>query len=77
MLSVRARRLAREVWVDFGPLDVQVSDNAFDLLPGESVELQVTGTADIASLRSTLHVRSLFDATMHERTPATPETARP
>lgn len=77
VLSVRAERLAREVWIDFGSLDAQVSDNAFDLLPGERVELQITGTADIASLRSTLHVRSLFDATVHERAPATPEAARP
>ena len=77
VLSVRAERLAREVWIDFGSLDVQVSDNAFDLLPGERVDLQVTGTADIASLRNALHVRSLFDATMHHRAPTLPETARP
>jgi beta-mannosidase len=77
VLTVRAERLAREVWIDFGPLDAQVSDNAFDLLPGERVELQITGTASLASLRDALHVRSLFDATVRRHAPTTPEIARP
>ncbi len=77
VLSVRAERLAREVWIDFGSLDAQVSDNAFDLLPGERVELKVTGTASIESLRETLHVRSLFDATVRQRAATPPEAARP
>jgi beta-mannosidase len=51
------------VWIDFGDLDAQVSDNAFDLLPGERAELKVTGTADIEALRKALQVRSLFGAT--------------
>jgi beta-mannosidase len=63
ILTVSTKRLAREVWVDFGPLDVQVSDNAFDLLPGERVELKITGTADLQALRKAVRVRSLFGAT--------------
>ncbi|WP_254063406.1 glycoside hydrolase family 2 protein [Rhodanobacter sp. L36] len=63
VVTVRAKRFAREVWIDFGSLDVQVPDNAFDLLPGESVELKVTGSTDIDALRKALHVRSLFGAT--------------
>jgi beta-mannosidase len=63
ILTVSAKRLAREVWIDFGTLDVQVSDNAFDLLPDERVELKVTGTADIEALRKAVRVRSLFGAT--------------
>jgi beta-mannosidase len=74
VLSVRAQHLAREVWIDFGSLDARLSDNAFDLLPGERVELQVTGAADLASLRHALQVRSLVDATVRA---ATPEKARP
>ncbi|WP_426688694.1 beta-mannosidase [Rhodanobacter ginsengiterrae] len=77
MLKVRAERLAREVWIDFGSLDAKVSDNAFDLLPGEHVELPVAGTADIASLRHALHLRSLFDATVRHHAAATPEAVRP
>jgi beta-mannosidase len=76
-LSVHAERLAREVWFDFGPLDVQLSDNAFDLLPGERVELQVTGTANLVSLRDALNVRSLFDATLRHGAPIPTEAARP
>jgi beta-mannosidase len=75
VLNVHAQRLAREVWVDFGSLDAQVSDNAFDLLPGEGVELQITGTASITSLRNALQVRSLVDATV--RAAITPELAKP
>jgi len=77
VLSMHAERLAREVWIDFDSLDAQVSDNAFDLLPGERVELQIAGTAGMASLGDAMHVRSLFDATMRESAPTTPEAARP
>jgi len=77
VLSVHAKRLAREVWIDFGSLDAQVSDNAFDMLPGERIELQIIGATSIASLRDALHVRSMFDATLRHRTPTTLETARP
>ena len=63
VLSVSAQHLAREVWIDFGSLDVTLSDNAFDLLPGEHVELKLTSTADIDALRHALHIRSMVDAT--------------
>jgi len=63
-LAVSARHLAREVWVDFGDLDARLSDNAFDLLPGESVTLHVDSAADAAALRRALTVRSLYGATV-------------
>ena len=65
-VSVSARQLAREVWVDFGDTDpdARLSDNAFDLLPGESVTLHVHSTADPAALRRALTVRSLYGATV-------------
>lgn len=62
-VTVSAQRFAREVWVDFGDLDARLSDNAFDLLPGESVTLQVASAADAAALRKALTVRSLYGAT--------------
>jgi beta-mannosidase len=68
VLSVTARRLARAVWIDFGAQDVRLSDNAFDLLPGEQREITIDGSADIDSLRQALSVRSLADAT--EASPA-------
>lgn len=67
VLNLRAKHLARAVWIDFGDLDAEVSDNAFDLLPGESIALHVTGTADLASLQAALQVRSLVDATAGQR----------
>jgi beta-mannosidase len=63
VLTVQAKHLARAVWIDFGALDVRLSDNAFDLLPGERVEIRIDGAADIESLRRALQLRSLFDAT--------------
>jgi beta-mannosidase len=72
ILEVGAKRLAREVWIDFGDLDAQLSDNAFDLLPGEQVALKVDSSADIDALRRALRVRSLHGAT----TPTTMEHAR-
>lgn len=61
-LTLHAAHLAREVWVDFGDLDAEVSDNALTLLPGESVVLRVTSGASAASLRQALTVRSLYGA---------------
>ncbi len=71
-LSISAKRLARAVWVDFGQLDATLSDNAFDLLPGEHIELQITSTADIDALRKALTLRSLVDAVQREPAKAAP-----
>ncbi|MEP6898123.1 MAG: glycoside hydrolase family 2 protein [Rhodanobacter sp.] len=75
LLTLRARHLAREVWVDFGEVDAQLSDNAFDLLPGEQVELKVSSAAGIEALRKGLHVRSLFGATGAPATKSSKSTA--
>jgi beta-mannosidase len=68
-LTVGALHLAREVWIDFGALDARLSDDAFDLLPGETRVLQVTSTADAQALRKALQVRSLYGATQTEAKP--------
>ena len=62
-LTVSAQRLAREVWVDFGALDVQLSDNAFDLLPGEHVTLSLSSSVGVDALRQALQLRSLYGST--------------
>lgn len=59
---VSAQKLARAVWLDFGDADVQLSDNAFDLMPGERVEIALRSDAGLESLRKALRVRSLVDA---------------
>jgi len=58
-LTLRATRLARAVWVEFGPLDATLSDNAFDLMPGETREITVTSAAKPALLTRNLHIRTL------------------
>jgi beta-mannosidase len=62
VLTVSAKRLARAVWIDTGDLDVRLSNNAFDLLPGESVDVTIDGHVDLETLRHALSVRSLVDA---------------
>ncbi|MGA3160717.1 MAG: glycoside hydrolase family 2 protein [Terracidiphilus sp.] len=54
--------LARSVYLSFGDLDVQVSDNYFDLLPGETAEIKASGTASLDALKAQLKVISLTDA---------------
>jgi beta-mannosidase len=68
VLTVSAKRLARAVWVDTGDLDVRLDRNAFDLLPGEKVDVAIDGKVDIDALRHALTLRSLVDA-LKETTP--------
>jgi beta-mannosidase len=67
-LTLRADALAREVWVSFGALDAQVSDNAFDLLPGEPLSLHVSSTAGLDALHDALRLQDLASA-MPQGTP--------
>lgn len=60
-LELQAARLARAVWIDFGALDAELSDNAFTLLPGERVSLRVSSRASLASLEKALRVQSLAE----------------
>ena len=61
-LTIAARTLARGIWVDFTGVDAALSDNAFDLAPGESATITVTSGASLEGLRKALVVRSLFGA---------------
>ncbi len=54
--------LARDVYLSFGTLDAQLSDNYFDLLPGETVEITATSAASLDELKAQLKVISLTDA---------------
>ncbi|MGK3913775.1 glycoside hydrolase family 2 protein, partial [Enterococcus faecium] len=42
-LTINARNLARAVMLDFGAAGGSASDNGFDLLPGESRTVTITG----------------------------------
>ncbi|MGB6192302.1 MAG: glycoside hydrolase family 2 protein, partial [Terracidiphilus sp.] len=54
--------LARDVYLSFGNLDAELSDNYFDLLPGETREVTVTSTASLDALKMQMKVVSLADA---------------
>lgn len=61
-IRVTSPVLARNVYLSFGNLDVIVSDNYFNLLPGETTEITATGPASLDQLRANLQIRSLADA---------------
>jgi beta-mannosidase len=70
-IRVNSPVLARSVYLSFGNLDVQVSDNYFDLLPGETVEIGVTSGATLDALKAQMKVVSLTDAFKNNDQPAT------
>ena len=61
-VHLSANMLARSVCISFGALDVDFSDNYFDLLPGEPVDIRITSAAGLGELRKNLAIRSLADA---------------
>ena len=62
MIHVASPVLARSVYLSFGNLDVKISDNYFNLLPGETVGITAKGTVSLDALNSQLKVISLTDA---------------
>lgn len=58
-LTVTATRLARALWIGFGTLDVQASDNFLDLLPGESVTVTIDGKASVGAIKKALRLQTL------------------
>jgi beta-mannosidase len=61
-ITLQSGQLARNVNVSFGDLDVESSDNYFDLIPGEPVTITVKSSATIDQLRSAMKVMSLTEA---------------
>ena len=71
-ITLQSAQLARSVYVSFGDLDVETSDNYFDLLPGEPVKVKLKAPQSISldQLKNSMQVISLTDAfpaapTMH------------
>ena len=58
-LTLTSPVLVRELWLSFGDTDVQLSDNAFDVLPGEPVTVHVRSAASLAQLQAALQLRDL------------------
>jgi beta-mannosidase len=61
-ITLQSAQLARGVYISFGDLDVESSDNYFDLLPGEPATITLKSAATIDQLKSTLKVMSLTEA---------------
>jgi beta-mannosidase len=70
-IRVTSRVLARSVYLSFGDLDVKVSDNYFDLLPGETAEIAVRSAVSLDALKAQMKVISLTDAFAGGKQPAT------
>ena len=62
VLSLKSAQLARNVYVSFGDLEVQASDNYFDLLPSEAATIYLKTNASLQQLQDTLKVMSLTEA---------------
>jgi beta-mannosidase len=61
-IRVTSPVLARSVYVSFGNLDVKVSDNYFDVLPGETAEITAETKAGLDEVKTQMKVMSLTDA---------------
>ncbi len=61
-ITLQSAKLARSVYLSFGDLDVLTSDNYFDLLPGESINLTLKSSATLDQLKSAVKIMSLTDA---------------
>jgi len=68
--------LARNVYLSFGESDVDVSDNYFDIVPGETVEISAKTNASLDELKVQMRVISLMDAFATPPQPATVSAAR-
>lgn len=61
-LTLKTAALARNVYVSLGELDAQMSDNYFDLLPGEPVTITLKTSSTLEQLQSALKITSLTEA---------------
>jgi beta-mannosidase len=61
-VALQSSKLARNVYLSFGDLDVQSSDNYFDLLPAEAVAIRLKSSATLEQLKAALKTTSLTEA---------------
>jgi beta-mannosidase len=62
IVTLKSAKLARNVYVSFGDLEVQSSDNYFDLLPGEPVTIRLKTSATEEQVKAALTTMSLTEA---------------
>ncbi len=61
-LRLSSKAIARSVCVSFGDVDVELSDNYVDLIPGQTVDLAFSSKLPTEQLRQKMKVISLADA---------------
>jgi beta-mannosidase len=61
-VKVSSPVLARSVYLTFGNLDVELSDNYFDVLPGETEEIGIWTNASLDAVKAQMKAISLVDA---------------
>ncbi len=61
-LHISSDVLARSVWIRLPPNDAELSDNFFDILPGQGVDVTIQSTRTLDQLRKELQLMSLSDA---------------
>ena len=61
-LTLQSTQLARGVYLSFGDLNSDISDNYFDLLPGEAITLHLKSEATPEQIKGALKVVSLTEA---------------
>ncbi len=66
-VTLHSPLLARNVYVSFGDLDTNLSDNYFDLLPGQDTVIRLTASASLDQLQRAMKVMSLTDAFFDQR----------
>ena len=63
-VTLQSPKLARGVYLSFGDVNIESSDNYFDLIPGEPVTIRLKSSASLEQLKSALTITSLTDAFM-------------
>lgn len=61
-VTLQSPQLARSVYLSFGDLDVDATDNYIDLVPGEPVTITLKSSATIEQLKGAMKVMSLTEA---------------
>jgi beta-mannosidase len=61
-ITLKSPALARSVYLSFGDLDVHISDNYFDLLPGEPAMITLKSSSTLDQLKTALKITSLAEA---------------
>ncbi len=60
-ITLSSDKLAKNVFVDFGNTEAKLSDNYFDLIPGEQKVIEVKNLGDVHELEKKIKIKSLVD----------------